>query len=72
MALLGDDSRNAARTIDQLFDYDDDRMRAILSYLTLRVDAAQIKREAVILTKYGWPRPAPGEIAPLGSMATGR
>ena len=62
VALLGDDSGNTSRTIDQLFDYDNERMRAVLSYLTLRVDAAQLKSEAAILTEYGWPRPAPGEI----------
>ncbi len=62
VALLGDDSGDAARTIDQLFDYDDERTRAVLSYLTLRVDPAQLKSEAAILTEYGWPRPAPGEI----------
>ena len=59
---MGDDSGDTARTIDQLFDYDDERMRAVLSYLTLRVDAAQLKSEAAILTEYGWPRPGPGEI----------
>ncbi|MFI5457513.1 MAG: sigma-70 family RNA polymerase sigma factor [Isosphaerales bacterium] len=62
VALLGDDSGDAARTIDQLFDYDDERRRAVLSYLTLRVDPAQLKREATILTESGWPKPAPGEI----------
>ena len=62
VALLGDDSGDAARTIDQLFDYDDERTRAVLSYLTLRVDPAQLKSEAAALTKYGWPKPAPGEI----------
>ena len=46
VALLGDDSGDTARTIDQLFDYDDERMRAVLSYLTLRVDPAQLKSEA--------------------------
>ena len=62
VALLGDDSGDAARTIDQLFDYDDERMRAVLSYLTLRVDPAQLKSEAATITEYGWPKPAPGEI----------
>ena len=56
--ILGD----AARTIDQLFDYDNERMRAVLSYLTLRVDPAQLKREAATVAEYGWPKPAPGEI----------
>jgi Thioredoxin-like len=59
---LGDDSGDAARTIDQLFDYDNARTRAVLSYLTLRVDSTQLKREAATVTRYGWPKPAPGEI----------
>ena len=62
VALLGDDSGDAARTIDQLFDDDNERTRSVLSYLTLRVDPAQLKREAAILNTYGWPKPAPGEI----------
>jgi hypothetical protein len=62
VALLGDDSGDAARTIDQLFDYDNARTRAVLSYLTLRVDSTQLKREAATVTRYGWPKPAPGEI----------
>jgi RNA polymerase sigma factor (sigma-70 family) len=62
VALLGDDSGDAARTIDQLFDYDNERTRAVLSYLTLRVDPAQLKRETATVTEYGWPKPAPGEI----------
>jgi hypothetical protein len=61
-AILGDESRESARTIDQLFDYDNDRMRAVLSYLTLRVDADQRKREDATISKYGWPKPAAGEI----------
>jgi hypothetical protein len=61
VALLGDDSGDTARTIDQLCD-DNERMRAVLSYLTLRVDLAQLKSEAAVLTEYGWPRPSPGEI----------
>ena len=62
VVLQGDDSGNTARTIDQLLDYDDERMKAVLSYLTLRVDPAQLKSEAAILAGYGWPTPAPGEI----------
>ena len=62
VALLGDDSGDAARTIDQLFDYDNERTRSVLSYLTLRVDSAQLKREAAAVTKYGWPKPGPGEV----------
>ena len=62
VASLGDDSGDTARTIYQLFDYDDERTRAVLSYLTLRVDPAQLKSEAAALTKFGWPKPEPGEI----------
>jgi len=61
VALMRDDSGNAARTIDQLFDFDDDRMKATLSYLTLRVDTAQRKSETTTLVKYGWPVPVPGD-----------
>ncbi len=62
VALVGDDSGNTSRTIDQLFDYENERTRAVLCYLTLRVDAAQQKSDAAVLTEYGWPRPGPGEI----------
>jgi hypothetical protein len=62
VALLGDDSGDTSRTIDQLLDYDNERTRAVLSYLTLRVDAEELKREAATMTQYGWPKPAPGEI----------
>ena len=62
MALLGDDSRVMARTIDQLFDDDDERQRVVLSYLTLRVDPVQLKNEAATVTEYGWPMPGQGEI----------
>ena len=33
----------------------------MLSYLALRVDHAQFKREAATITEYGWPQPATGE-----------
>jgi hypothetical protein len=62
VALLGDDSQDAARAIDQLFDYDNERTRAVLSYLTVRVDHGQLKREATTIAEFGWPQPAPGEI----------
>jgi RNA polymerase sigma factor (sigma-70 family) len=62
VAMLGDDSQDAAKAIDQLFDDDDERMRAVLSYLTLSVDRGQLQREATTITEYGWPQPAPGEI----------
>jgi RNA polymerase sigma factor (sigma-70 family) len=62
VGLLGDDSGDTARMIDQLFAYDEERARAVLSYVTVRVDLAQLKRETAAVTSYGWPRPAPGEI----------
>jgi len=62
VALLGDDSGDTVRTIDQLFNYDNERTRAVLNYLTLRVEAGQLEREATIISEYGWPRPAPREI----------
>jgi hypothetical protein len=65
VALLGDDSGDTSRTIDQLFDYDDSRMTAVLSYLTLRVDAVQLKSEAAMIAQHRWPKPLPGEIVPV-------
>jgi RNA polymerase sigma factor (sigma-70 family) len=62
VALMGDDSQDAARTIDQLFDYDEERTSVVLNYLTIRVDAAQLKREAAVVSKFGWPKPGPGAI----------
>ena len=62
VALLGDDSQDAARTIDQLFDYDDGRTSVVLNYLTIRVDPAQLNREAAVVSKFGWPKPERGEI----------
>ncbi len=59
---LGDNSGNAAKTIDQLFDFNNERTRDVLSYVTLRVGPAQLKREASIITQFGWPKPAPGEV----------
>jgi hypothetical protein len=62
VALPGDDSQDAARAIDQMFDDGDQRTTAALSYLILRVQPAQLTSEAAILPKYSWPKPAPGEI----------
>ena len=60
VVLLGDDSQNVVTVADQLLDYS--RVKAVLSYLTLRVDAVLLQTEAVTLAEHGWPRPAPGEI----------
>ena len=62
VALLGDDSGDTVRTIDRLFDYDNEHTKVILSYLTLRVDAARLKKEAAVIADRGWPKPASGEI----------
>jgi hypothetical protein len=62
VALLGNGSPDADRTIDQLFDYDEERTSVVLNYLTIRVDPAQLKREAAVVSKFGWPKPEPGEI----------
>ncbi len=60
VVLQGDDSQNVVTAAGQLLDYD--RVRAVLSYQTLRVDPVQLKAEDAILADHGWPRPAPGEI----------
>jgi hypothetical protein len=62
VALIGADSGDTARTIDQLFDYDNERTRAVLSYLTLRVPLAQLTSDSAVVTARGWSKPAPGEI----------
>ncbi|MDR3623167.1 MAG: sigma-70 family RNA polymerase sigma factor [Paludisphaera borealis] len=62
VALMGDDSGDAARTVDSLLADDDERTRAVLSYLTLRVDPAQLAKEAAAVAERGWPKPAAGEI----------
>jgi Thioredoxin-like len=62
VALVGDDSGDATRTVDSLFDYDNERTQAVLSYLTLRVDPAQLAKEAAAVAERGWPKPAAGEV----------
>ena len=62
VAILGDDSGDTARTIDQLLDYEVDRMRAALSYITLRIEAKELKSAAGVLTARGWPVPSRGEL----------
>jgi hypothetical protein len=62
VALLGDDSGDAGRVVDALFDYDNERTKAVLSYLTLRVDATRLAKEAAAVDRLGWPRPGAGEI----------
>jgi hypothetical protein len=62
LALEGSSARDVTEVVDELFDFNNDRMRAIFHYVTLRVSAAQLKSEAASVAAYGWPRPAPGEI----------
>ncbi|APW61834.1 sigma-70 family RNA polymerase sigma factor [Paludisphaera borealis] len=62
VALMSDDSGDAGRVTDALFNYDDERTKAVLSYLTLRVDPAQLAKEAAAIAERGWPKPAAGEI----------
>ncbi len=62
VALVGDDSGDAARTVDALFNYDDERTKAVLSYLTLRVEPAEVANEAAAIAGRGWPGPKPGEV----------
>jgi hypothetical protein len=62
VALLGDDSGNTIGAIDRLFADNNERTRVVLSYLTLRVDTAQVQKESATITEYGWPKPSPGEV----------
>src|SRR5262249_15847496 len=60
VVLQGDHSGNVATVTGRLFD--EDQVGAVLRYLPLRVEAAQLKTEAATLAGYGWPMPVPGEI----------
>ena len=60
VVLEGDQSQHVVRVAGRLLDYD--QVKSVLAYVTLRVEAAQLKREAAILAGYGWPMPGPGEI----------
>ena len=62
VAVMGDDSGDAARTVDSLFDYNDERMKDVLGYLTLRVEPAETAKEAATIAGRGWPSPKPGEV----------
>jgi hypothetical protein len=59
VVLEGDASPHVLRVTGRLLDYD--QVKSVLAYLTLRVEAAQLKTEAATLAGYGWPIPAPGE-----------
>jgi hypothetical protein len=60
IALQGDDSKGVATLTNQLLD--DQRDRRIWRYLTVRVEATELKVEAGTLKRYGWPVPAPGKV----------
>lgn len=59
--LQGDASANVANVTDRLLDHD--RVRTVLRYLTVRVEAGQLESEKATLAREGWPMPGPGEIA---------
>jgi hypothetical protein len=60
VVLLGDDSGNVASLANALLD--EDRASAILSYLSVRVEAAELKTEAATIKRFGWPIPSPGRV----------
>ncbi len=60
IVLLGDDSGNVASLANALLD--EERAGAVLRYLTVRVDAAELKTEAATIKKFGWPVPSPGTV----------
>jgi hypothetical protein len=60
VVLLGDDSGNVTSLANALLDYD--RESAILSYLCVRVEAAELTTEAATIKKFGWPVPSPGSV----------
>jgi Thioredoxin-like len=60
VVLLGDDSGNVTSLADALLD--EDRASAILSYLSVRVEATELKTEAATIKRFGWPIPSPGRV----------
>ncbi|SIO32579.1 hypothetical protein SAMN05444166_3800 [Singulisphaera sp. GP187] len=58
--LQGDDSQDVVTLADRLLG--EDRVKAVYSYLTLRLDAGRLKAEAAVVADRGWPRPGPGEV----------
>jgi Thioredoxin-like len=60
VVLLGDDSGNVASLANALLD--EDRASAILRYLSVRVEAAELKTEAATIKKFAWPIPSPGTV----------
>lgn|GEM_PF-3564385 len=60
IVLQGDKSQNVVTVADQLLD--DNRAETVLSYLTIRLDSADLEAEAAAITAHAWPKPAPGEI----------
>ena len=60
VVLLGDDSGNVASLANGLLD--EDLANAILRYLSVRVEAAELKTEAATIKKFAWPIPSPGTV----------
>ena len=60
VVLQGDDSTRVTALTNDLLE--EDRGRVIYRYLPVRVGAAELKSQAVTLTKYGWPIPGPGQL----------
>jgi hypothetical protein len=60
LILEGDNSAGTVTARDQLLN--DHRSRAVLGYLTKRVNASALAANASTLAKRGWPKPAPGEL----------
>jgi len=60
VVLLGDDSGNAASLTNALLD--EHRASTILKYLSVRVEAAELKTEAATIKKFGWLIPSPGMV----------
>jgi len=60
VVLEGDDSPHVLRVAGRLLDFD--QVKSVLGYVTLRMEAAQLKAEAAALASFGWPIPAPGDI----------
>ena len=60
VVLLGDDSGDVASLTNALLD--ENRASTILGYLSVRVEAEELKTEAATIKKFGWPIPSPGTV----------
>jgi hypothetical protein len=59
--LKGDESTDVTVLTGQV--QHDELVAAVLNYLPVVVEPAELKTEAAILSKFGWPVPEPGKIA---------